>query len=231
MPVALWPVKRSTGSMPAWASAARPPPEHATFLEHRQRQRRWWALAALAGEPDQGLLAQHPFALAGRRLRRPGAHPLDDGQVQLAGLQGLAQAHREIAAQAQRDARTGLGKGLQHGREGVFHQLLGQAHPQLAGHAGGGEQAAGLVVQAQQAAGVVQQRAAFLGRPVEPALGPVQQGLAHLFFQALDLQADGRLAAAQALGGGREAAAVGNGHQGAQQVQVQVSRVHHSNHQ
>jgi len=94
------------------------------------------------------------------------------------------------------------------------------ADPHLAAHVVRAQAAQGLVVEADQAARVVEQRAALFGE-LHGAPGVLEQRGLGGFLQALDLLAHGGLRPVQGLGRRGVAAVVHNRHEHTQQVVVE----------
>jgi hypothetical protein len=96
-----------------------------------------------------------------------------------------------------------------------------RAEPHRADHRWAAEIGDDLVVQRQHGAGSVEQPHALYGR-LHAARGAHQQGLPEGFLKSPDLHRDGRLRAPDAFRRAREGAALGDQHEGTQQVGVEA---------
>ena len=103
-----------------------------------------------------------------------------------------------------------------------FRQVLNGSETNLAGHGAAAHGGQGRVVHLQNPPGIAQQGLPRLGQFHNPALA-AEQGRARTVFQPPDLKADRRLGAVDALGGGAEAARVGDGDEGAQQIGIKIA--------
>src|SRR5690606_24931352 len=110
----------------------------------------------------------------------------------------------------------------QHRRQAVQADMVAGADAQVAGDATGqvGDTATDVFQFAQDSPGPGQQRLTGFGE-VNLAADAIEQAGTELFFQLGDAFADGRLCQEQMLAGGGEAAAVGDGDEDLQAVNIQ----------
>jgi len=157
------------------------------------------------GLAQQGL----PFQLRRQRERRADQHR----QVDFAGIDMAQQRERHARHDAHAHIRV-LGA---QGRQGPHQQILlhrrNRAHAQQAADPAGAGHAHHAVGHGDQRLGLRQQAAAMMVQGGRLA-GPLEQRHAQVFFQALDLCADGRLRQAEPAPGSREGAAARHGDKG-----------------
>ncbi len=107
----------------------------------------------------------------------------------------------------------------------VRREILGDAEPDRAFAVRLAQHVARLLGQREQTARVGQQPLAGLGRAHSLAVA-MQQHLADVFLQPLDLLADGRLGAVDACAGPGEAAGLDHRHEAAQQLEIEHGGLH-----
>ena len=189
-------------------------PVGAALGEDRERQRLGFVrrLAARRG-PDQGLAAQRPAAHAFALLG-------DQRQVEFAGVERTQEVPAAVAMDLELDPGIGAGEARQDAGQEIGRRV-GGAQAQAARDRVLAEVAECRLVERQHAPGVAEQDLAVRGQRDLPARA-VEQALAGDVFQALDLHGDRRLHAPQAPGGAGEAAGLGDRHEGAQEIDVEV---------
>ncbi|KEH09445.1 hypothetical protein GY14_12720 [Delftia tsuruhatensis] len=200
-----------------------------------QRMRHLAAVQAALRKYHQGQ-GIHPVAgmprtvYPGQRFRparhagRAAAALLDDGQVQLAGLELLPYRLRQPAGQLQAQLRLAARQRAQGGHQGIAGKVLWYADAQH-GFGGASQLLHGLVHEREDALRIGQQALSFQ-RAFHMAPAAVQQRAAHLLLQPADLLADRGLGQVHALRRAREAAGFGHGAEAAQQGGVYGRGLH-----
>jgi hypothetical protein len=140
---------------------------------------------------------------------------------------GLLGAQLVAAADLHLQPHLGVGAGEAGEDRGqaARHEMIGDAEPEPPGDGGGHQPAHRLVIQGQQAAGVAEQRLAVPGER-DGAAGAAEERAADDLLQPLDAQADGGLGEAERLAGGRESARLGDEHEAAQQIEIEIGEAH-----
>ena len=131
----------------------------------------------------------------------------------------MPHVHLEVHAGVSR------GEAREDRRQLVRDEVLGDAEADFPHHGRLDDAPHRLVVEVEDAAGIPQQRLA-LGREGERAAGALEDPAPDDLLQALHLDAHGRLGASHEVGGGGEAARIGDRREAAQQVDVEVGGMH-----
>ncbi len=171
------------------------------------------ARVALAGDPVHALRPHRDAAFfAGRAL--------EQRQIEIAAFELAPEIGALIGADIEPQGGMRARKRRQQLRQPVGGEVLRHPEPHRAFAARPGQHVAGFFRQRQQPPRIGQQPLAGLGRRHVLATA-VQQRLADIVFQPLDLLADGGLGAVDAFAGAGEAAGIDHGHETAQQLQVE----------
>jgi hypothetical protein len=113
------------------------------------------------------------------------------------------------------------GEARQHLRQVAQRVVVRRAEAHRPLHRRRAEGAPDAVVQRQQFARLAEQPLAVDGRAHGAAAAPLQERLAEQPFEPLHLHGHGRLRAADEVRGAREAALLGDQHEGTEQVRIQ----------
>ncbi len=114
----------------------------------------------------------------------------------------------------------GLGKTLEHMRQDAFAVIVRRTQPHHAGNVGDNEFRDRLAVDRQQTPGVTEQHFAVRGQRHRARVAREHRAAENV-FQFLDLHRDSRRRPINRIGGGGEAAGLGDRHEGAQNVEIE----------
>jgi hypothetical protein len=188
---------------PALSSAWMARPIQAADRETDQRHRGTIRLdrMGLAGHPVHALRPHRDAALfAGGAL--------EQRQIEFAAFEIVFQNGALVGPHVEPQAGAGAGKRRQQFGQPIGGEILGDAEPHRAFMAGPRQHVAGFLGQRQQPPRIGQQPLAGLGRRHVLAAA-IEQRLADIVLQPLDLLADGGLGAVNPFAGAGKAAGIG----------------------
>ncbi|MNZ86706.1 hypothetical protein D3C78_1055360 [compost metagenome] len=168
--------------------------------------------------PDEALLAQQLADLAARLAG-------DDAEVEVLALQQLG---RRLAMDLHLHQRVALGEAREDPRQEAHHVIVRGADAHRTDHVRLAQRGQQFALQLEDAPRVAQQHLALRRQPYLAAVALEQRSLQHVLLQALHLHAHRRLGAVDRLGRAGEAALVGDGDEGAQQLAVDAWIAHPS---